>query len=223
MNANWHKAHPMPPRPTLAERVAWHRGHAEHCACRPVPTRLRALLSKSRIVPVKSIRALLSGGDRRSLAHSKQVRAMVEENPRRIVELVRAARSRDSLVAMRAIDLLEKFAHAHNDWVKPHKKIFISSLADSEQWEVVLQVVRALPLFNWSSLESKRVVHVLKRHVQHPNLFVRAWSLDSLATFAMARASLRPFVERTLTEFEASGSRALASRARHIRDRCKVS
>lgn len=37
LNAAWHKAHPMPPRATLAQRVAWHRQHAKHCGCRPIP------------------------------------------------------------------------------------------------------------------------------------------------------------------------------------------
>lgn len=37
VNAAWHAAHPMPERPTLDQRVAWHLDHAAHCACRPVP------------------------------------------------------------------------------------------------------------------------------------------------------------------------------------------
>ncbi len=56
MNAKWHKAHPMPPMPTLAERVLWHRNHAEHCACRPVPLRLRAAVNAQRPRPTKAVR-----------------------------------------------------------------------------------------------------------------------------------------------------------------------
>jgi hypothetical protein len=37
MNAQWHERHPMPKNATLAQRVAWHAAHAEHCACRPMP------------------------------------------------------------------------------------------------------------------------------------------------------------------------------------------
>ena len=33
-NAEWHRAHPMPRNPTLAQRIAWHREHAANCACR---------------------------------------------------------------------------------------------------------------------------------------------------------------------------------------------
>ena len=34
MNARWHDAHPMPPRATLDQRVAWHVAHAKACGCR---------------------------------------------------------------------------------------------------------------------------------------------------------------------------------------------
>ncbi|HXY70534.1 MAG TPA: hypothetical protein VEH62_13885 [Gemmatimonadales bacterium] len=37
MNAEWHREHPMPTRASLAQRVAWHRSHAQHCDCRPIP------------------------------------------------------------------------------------------------------------------------------------------------------------------------------------------
>lgn len=38
INAEWHKAHKMPIRPTDEERAKWHIEHAKHCACRqPTP------------------------------------------------------------------------------------------------------------------------------------------------------------------------------------------
>jgi hypothetical protein len=40
LNRDWHLAHPMPKRPTEAERIAWHLAHAAACACRPIPPRL---------------------------------------------------------------------------------------------------------------------------------------------------------------------------------------
>jgi hypothetical protein len=47
INAAWHRKHPMPKNPSEAERIAWHRAHARHCACRPVPPKLRALLARA--------------------------------------------------------------------------------------------------------------------------------------------------------------------------------
>jgi hypothetical protein len=46
LNAAWHRTHPMPARPTLAQRVRWHLAHAKHCACRPIPGTVRAELRR---------------------------------------------------------------------------------------------------------------------------------------------------------------------------------
>ena len=48
MNAAWHAKHPMPPRVTLEQRIAWHLAHAQHCACRPIPATLRAQMRARR-------------------------------------------------------------------------------------------------------------------------------------------------------------------------------
>jgi hypothetical protein len=42
INARWHKAHPMPPRATLDERIAWHIAHAKACGCRTITGKLRS-------------------------------------------------------------------------------------------------------------------------------------------------------------------------------------
>ncbi len=46
MNAAWHDAHPMPPRATLDQRVAWHVAHAKACGCRPMPATVVAELKR---------------------------------------------------------------------------------------------------------------------------------------------------------------------------------
>ena len=51
----------------------------------------------------------------------------------------------DWLVSMRAMDLLEKLAHEHPERVEPYKRLFIGALADTDKWEIQLQIVRALP------------------------------------------------------------------------------
>jgi hypothetical protein len=44
LNAAWHQANRMPPKATEAQRIAWHREHRNHCACRPIPEKLLALM-----------------------------------------------------------------------------------------------------------------------------------------------------------------------------------
>ena len=67
-------------------------------------------------------RALLSGGDRRSIADSQRVRTLIERRPSRLKELAALTTDEDWLVTQRALDLLEKLAHEHLDWIAPHKK-----------------------------------------------------------------------------------------------------
>jgi TfoX/Sxy family transcriptional regulator of competence genes len=44
LNAAWHESHPMPKRPTIAQRLAWHRAHEKNCGCRQIPAKLRAMM-----------------------------------------------------------------------------------------------------------------------------------------------------------------------------------
>jgi hypothetical protein len=165
------------------------------------------------------IRELLTGGDRRSIADSARVRALVEQRPARVKDLAALTADDDWLVAQRAIDLLEKLAHEHPDWIEPHKAVFIGPLADSDKWEIRLQIVRALPLFRWTPVQTRRVEKILTENVSFPQTFVRAWALDSLATLSVRRPRLASVVMRYLKKFEQSPSKALQARARAIRER----
>lgn len=165
------------------------------------------------------LRLLLTGGDRRDIAQSNRARTLIEQQPALVRELASLTEDSDWLVAQRALDLMEKLAHEHPGWIEPHKTVFIGPLAKSDKWEIRLQIVRALPLFRWTAAQSKRVEAILVENVEFPQTFVRAWALDSLATFARRRARLAPAVERYLRSFERSSSKALQARARNIRAR----
>src|SRR5262245_4832176 len=99
--------------------------------------------------PTKSLRRLLSGGDRRSIAQSKRARHHVPQPPPRVPEPAAPTTDQDGLVSQRALDLLEKMARERPELVQPHKAAFIGPLAESDKWEIRLQVVRALPLLQW--------------------------------------------------------------------------
>ena len=164
-------------------------------------------------------RDLLSGGDRRSIADSQRVRALVEQRPTRLKALAALTTDENWLVSQRALDLLEKLAHERPEWIAPYKKVFIGPLANSDKWEIRLQIVRALPLFRWTAAQSKRIEAILLENVTFPQTFVRAWALDSLATLAVRNTKLMPHVLSHLEAFAQSSSKALQARARAIRER----
>ena len=165
------------------------------------------------------LRSLLAGGDRRSIAQSKRARVLMEKDASLVKELASLTEDADWLVALRALDLMEKIAHERPERIAPYKRIFIGPLADSEQWEVRLQIVRALPLFRWTPTQMKRVEEILVENVTFPQTFVRAWALDGLATLSEKNRRLRPAVQRSLESVEQSTSKALQARARLIRQR----
>ena len=115
-----------------------------------------------------AIRELLTGGDRRSIADSNRVRAMIERDRSLVDALVELANDDDWLVSQRALDLLEKLSQDHPEWIEPHKRIFIGPRAKSDKWEVRLQIVRALPLFRWTSAQERRVESILIENVGFP-------------------------------------------------------
>ena len=166
-----------------------------------------------------TLRPLLTGGDRRDIAQASKALAIVKQNPALVAELAALTKDADWLVVQRAFDLLEKLAHEHPDWIEPHKLVFIGKHALSDRWEIRLQIVRALPLFKWTAAQRKRVEEILLDGVKFPQTFVRAWSLDSLATLATQDAKLLPTVRRQLALFARSESKALQARAKAIRER----
>lgn len=167
----------------------------------------------------RQFRELLSGGDRRSIADSQRVRTLIERRPARLQALAALIGDPDALVVQRALDLLEKFAHEHPQWVEPYKNVFLGPLAESDRWEIRLQIVRALPLFRWTRTQLRRVEEILISNIAFPQTFVRAWALDSLATLSLRSVRLAPLVMQELAEFEQSSIKALQARARAIRER----
>ncbi|HWA75890.1 MAG TPA: hypothetical protein VG937_26315 [Polyangiaceae bacterium] len=46
MNAEWHAQHVLPKNAKLPARIAWHRAHQKHCACRPIPAKVAAAIQE---------------------------------------------------------------------------------------------------------------------------------------------------------------------------------
>ena len=51
INAEWHRANPMPKNPTDLQRAQWHYEHAFHCGCREITPSIKALLKAQGLKP----------------------------------------------------------------------------------------------------------------------------------------------------------------------------
>jgi hypothetical protein len=163
------------------------------------------------------LRPLLGGRDRRSIAGVSQVLAAVRSDPRLMAELAGLTNDGDWLVAMRALDAFEKLARTSPTLVGPHRDLLIGSLAEDEHWEIRLQIVRALPQFDWPPGKRRRAIAILQDNLNHAQAFVRAWAVDGFALFAEREPALNPALEIALRGLEMSGRKALMARAAKIR------
>ncbi|MCB9993794.1 MAG: hypothetical protein H6873_09080 [Hyphomicrobiaceae bacterium] len=44
INADWHRANPMPKNPSPEQRIDWHLRHAVNCECRGIPAGILRLM-----------------------------------------------------------------------------------------------------------------------------------------------------------------------------------
>lgn len=46
INEAWHRAHRMPEKPTLEQRIEWHLERSRECACREIPPKIQEEIKK---------------------------------------------------------------------------------------------------------------------------------------------------------------------------------
>ena len=51
INAEWHRAHLMPPNAKFEARAAWHLDHVKHCGCRAIPAKLAEQMRDRGMLP----------------------------------------------------------------------------------------------------------------------------------------------------------------------------
>jgi hypothetical protein len=125
----------------------------------------------------------------------------------------------DPLVSMRALNLLERLTRQHPGRRTRYRNVLIGPLAESEDWEIRLRVVRLLPLFDWKPDELTRVHSILRQGARHRQRTVWTSALESLAAMAMKDPGLLGTVRRHLHEIASSAKGPDLVRIRAIRTR----
>jgi hypothetical protein len=81
----------------------------------------------------KSLLALFTGGDRRSIGRADEVAAAVLQSPGLFPQLIKGLWSTDSLVRMRAADAVEKISREKPELLRPYKKELLGLIHEAEE------------------------------------------------------------------------------------------
>jgi HEAT repeat protein len=164
----------------------------------------------------KSIRNMLSGGDRRSSGRSDELVAKVRKDPALFREVIQAMGDRDPIVRMRAADAAEKITAGSPDLLPPWKKLLLEKIALIPQQEVRWHVAQMLPRLHLSPKKKASAIDILTVYLKDESRIVKTLALQALADLAEEDAALQVRVTRLAEEFIRSGSPAMRSRSRKI-------
>ncbi len=165
----------------------------------------------------------LVGGPKREL-HNAGVVSAVLADPSRVGELFDCVLDPDEYVRMRAADALEKVCRRDPGIVAPLTGRVLSELAVSDQPSVQWHVAQILGRVPLEGSQRRRAVQVVRRYlVTSGDWIVLSHSMDTLAGFAEHDARLRRAIDPRLTELVDDPRKAVAARARRIRERLGLS
>jgi HEAT repeat protein len=161
----------------------------------------------------------LAGGDRRSIGRVPEVVQQVLEDPTSFPALFEGMLHGDPVVRMRAADAVEKITAAHPEFLRPFKDRLIGQVARIDQQEVRWHVAQMLPRLELDEDEKATSVTILLDYLHDKSKIVKTFAMQALADFAERDAALRPEVIQLLEELTRTGSPAMASRGRKLRQR----
>jgi hypothetical protein len=128
----------------------------------------------------EEIRALLGGGDRRSLGRSGEAVALVLEAPERFGELIGFLYDSDPLIRMRAADAAEKASRHAAALLEPYKAELLGLLGEAVQAEVRWHLALMIPRLRLTARERGLAIEVLERYLQDRSSIVKTCAMQGL-------------------------------------------
>lgn len=163
------------------------------------------------------VRAMLTGGDRRSTGRADELAEEVLQNRIAIAAVYPAMFDEDEAVRMRAADALEKISVQRPEWLQPYKQDLLERLPDMVQPEVRWHVAQMLPRLALTPEErDARVLPVLLDYLRDKSRIVQTFALQALTDFAASDRRLRPQVLTLVEAAARTGSAAVRARCRQL-------
>jgi hypothetical protein len=162
------------------------------------------------------IRALLSGGDRRSIGNADDVATAISDDPRLFEACVRAMSDDDPVVRMRAADAVEKASRSRPALLAAHKAALLGPIAEIDQHEVRWHLLQLLPRLALTADEQRGWFKRAVRWMQSDRRIVAAEALSALFGLARGDESLRAQAVTIAVQSLDGPSPALRARARKL-------
>ncbi len=163
-----------------------------------------------------TLRALLSGGDRRSIGRVPLVLRILRRNPQGAVQLVRALHDDDPIVRMRAADALEKASATHPELLRPHKRVLLSLARRATQQELRWHLAQLIPRLPLTARQRHAAAAVFQAYLGDRSAIVRTFAMQALADLAVVDTGLRPRIAAQLRRLTATGTPAMRARGRRL-------
>lgn len=164
-----------------------------------------------------ALAARLRGGKSTSTGAAVAVASAVLARPELFAELFGILEHEDPLIRMRAAYALSKISEERPGLLQPYKGRFIDRLADPGNSHLCRAcLLQSLGRLELTPDDIELLKDMLRDFMHSDSSIVKTLSLNLLADFAEADASLRPEVTRLLWEALERGTPAMRARARKL-------
>lgn len=178
--------------------------------------RLRGYVPLDKVVAAakKTIRSLLSEGDRRSVGRVAEVVELVRRHPKQIARVVELLWDRDACICMRAADALEKMSREQPGLLQAYKTPLLALSAETAQQEVKWHLALTIPRLQLTICECRSAAEVLQTYLEDRSSIVKTFAMQGLADLTRQDATLRPMVMELLRRLARTGTPAMRARGR---------
>jgi len=163
-----------------------------------------------------TIRAFLTGRDRRSIGKSNALVARLEQQRELLPELVQHLWDPDPIIAMRAADALEKFTRSQKEVLQRFKNELLGLAEETRQQELRWHLAAVLPRLQLTSSELRRVMKVLTHYLEDKSSIVKTFALQGMFDLSIQHSELRPQIEELVNVALSTGTAAMRARARKL-------
>ncbi|MBN1904766.1 MAG: hypothetical protein JW927_06685 [Deltaproteobacteria bacterium] len=159
---------------------------------------------------------MLRGGDKRSIGRSNEVVKIVLNEPGLFDTLFSGMLSDDPLISMRSADAVEKITALYPEYLKPYKKILLTTLAKAEQPEIRWHVAPMLARLSLTTLEQKAVIEELRVYMNDKSSIVKTMAMQAIYDLTERYEALRPLALLFIKELVDIGTPAMKARGKKL-------